>query len=582
MYHFKNPGELKGTISNLNAFLHRDLNSGFSTKWSGLWTPSQKLLDYYSYRINGIWLDTERLQAVDYGDEITYYFETDSLEIKETISMPDNLSGLKSRLQITNKKKEKKAVHIGLEAGIDIRNKTEDIGPEDYGVEISDTVKASSKEVEIIIDSDRELLTSGEPYIRDHFPGERQKCLVPGEISSRMELGPEETAEAEFRFYSGESTEIEINNHGSKLEGDLGRSFTCSIDSMLNLMYDREGLGLIAGHPWFQNYWARDSFWTLLGLIDAGYFEEAEKILENFATNGLPGKIELNGENPAETREDTYPLFIIAADKLRRHHEISDTIREGMEQAFNQLETKDGVVKHDPSGTWMDTLTREQAVDVQALWLKASEIMGENRNLEKGLEKFKSPDYMKDHLGENPPATINPAVGLMYGYFDEEVLSKINAEFSSRHGARTRAVTDPGYESAGYHTGSAWGLTTCWAAAANFQHGKAVEGLNFLNKLEKHLDSGQPGALPELVDSENGENLGCVEQAWSAGMMVHVIDSYLLGIEVTEDKVIIDPCKEYSGKRLQKRVGDEYIDFSVENGEVEILNDPEIDRELIT
>lgn len=581
MYHFKNPGNLKATISNLDAFLHRDLDTGFSTKWSGLWTPTYKLLDYYAYRVNGIWLNSENLEAVDYSDKITYYFETESLKITETISMPEQFPGMKSSLEIENKKDEIKAVQVGLEAGVDIRSKKQDIGPENYEIKYSNKIKVVG-ERELLIESDRELLTSGESYVNEHFPVEQQKCVIPRDISVRLELNPGETETVEFKFSSSKSSKQTIKQNDSRLEGRLDRCFNASVESMLNLIYDRKGLGIIAGHPWFQNYWARDTFWTVLGLIDAGYFEEAEEILENFAEKSLPGKINLDSENEHSARADTYPLFIIAADKLKRHYKISSTLENAMVKAFQQLKLMDGVVQHSPDGTWMDTLDRESAVDIQVLWLKASEIIGEKTSeLEKGLERFKSEDYILDNLGENPAHTINPAVGLMHSYFSSKHLSKINAEFSSRYGARTRSMTDPGYEASGYHTGSCWGLTTCWAAAANFKHGKNVEGLNFLEKLAAQLDQGQPGALPEILDSESGENLGCVEQAWSAGMLVHVVDSYLLGIKVTEDKVEIDPCENYTGKRLQKRVGNNFIDFKVEDGEAEILNDPGLDRELI-
>lgn len=545
--------------------------------------PSYKILDYYSYRVNGIWLDSEHLEAVDYGEKMTFYFETGSLHIEEEITAPEGFPGIKSELKVKNKLNEKKAVQIALEAGIDIREKNQDIGEDDYTVERNSSRVKISGEKEVKITSDRELFNSGEAYVKEHFPGERQKCLVPGEIDARIELGPEEKSEVEFRFTSGQASEHHIESRENRLEGGLRRSFEASAMSMENLIYDRDGLGIIAGHPWFQNYWARDTLWTLLGMIDAGYFEETEKILENFVEKGLPGKINLNNEDEEEGRIDTYPLFIIAADKLRRHYNITKTIEEGIEEAFKHLETENNVVQHDPEGTWMDTLERPEAVDVQALWLKAAEIKGKKTSeLRKGLEKFQEGDYIRDHLGDNPPHTINPSIALMYGYLDESNLSKINAEFSSRFGARTRSVTDPGYDSSGYHTGSVWGLTSCWAAAANFKHGKTVEGLNFLENFSDFLDKDQPGALPELVDSENGRNLGCVEQAWSAGMFIHAIDSYLLGIEVDEEKVEIDPCENYSGKRLNKRVGDSYLDIKVEDGKAEILNDPDLEREVLT
>ncbi len=584
MYHFQNPSDKVGTISNLDAFLHRGLNTGFKTKWSGLWTPSYKLLDYYAYKVNGIWLDQESLEAVDYGEEITFYFEKDSLSIKETIKMPENLSGMESKLEIKNKHGSVKAVNIGLEAGVDIREKSDDIPESSYSVKRTQNSIKISQDRELVISSNQKLLNKDEPFKKTHYPVEKQECLIPGDISARIEIEPHSTEEVVFRFESGEASTHKISNRSQLLEGKQDRTFNAAIKSTENLVYNSEGLGVIAGHPWFQSYWARDTFWTLFGLIDAGYFEESKKILENFADRDLPGKINLAGEDEPNGRIDTFPLYIIAADKLKRHYKISSKIEEGMSQAFEQLELDNDVVVHDPDGTWMDTLERDKAVDVQSLWLEAAKIMDrpEVEQLESGLEKFEEENYIRDTLGKDSPHTINPAVGLMFDQFSEKYLSKINAEFSSRFGARTRSITDPGYDSSGYHTGSSWGLTTCWAAMANFRHGKTIEGLNFLENLSSFLDDGQPGALPEVVDSENGENLGCMEQAWSSGLFIHAIDSYLLGIEVTKEKIEINPGGEFTGKRTNKRVGDKYVDIKFEDGEAEIVDKSKLDRDVIT
>jgi len=256
-----------------------------------------------------------------------------------------------------------------------------------------------------------------------------------------------------------------------------------------------------------------------------------------------------------------------------------------MHEAVENLELEDGLVKHEPEATWMDTLERPRAVDLQSLWLRACEIMDDSdtRELEEGLKKFKQDDYMKDHLGERDPATINPAVPLMFGQIEdgraERYLEKINALFSSRYGTRTRSMADEGYNSSGYHRGSVWGLTTAWATAANLRYGKEKQGVNLLEKMTQLLDRNQLGALPEVVDAETGELLGCPEQAWSAGMFIHVVDSYLLGIEAREDHVEIDPL-EVTCERKGKKVHGEEIDMRVEDGDVKILNDPELDIRL--
>ncbi len=575
-----------GIISNLHGFVNRHLDTGFKSKWSGFWVPPHKFLDYYSVKINGLWLGPESLKATEYGDSFIFHHETDSLEIEERVSTPDGLPGFRLELELFNKTDQPKAVQTVLEAGVDIRSKSQDLGPRKYGLEKGkNRLTVANEDRKLMISSDQEFEVSGDRYTRVHHPGDKQRCFVPGELKFRHEIDPGVTKKLEIEFTTssagfGELVSLDQNLHGEK----LGHSFGASVDSMKNLVYNRKGRGIIAGHPWFQSYWARDTFWTLLGLVDAGYFELSERILTNFAEKGLPGKIDLDsGESEEVPRSDTAPLFIIAADKLERHYGLTEELGQAQRDAMKRLETEDGVVQHPEDGTWMDTLDRTPAVDIQSLWLEAARIMGSEKQqeLERGLEKFKKTEYMKDFLDSEAPRTINPAIPVMFGQVTdaeaEKYLGKINAEFSSRYGARTRSMADPGYKAYGYHTGSVWGLTTGWAAAANLRHGKQKQGINFLEKMTQFVDRDQVGAFPEVVNSETGELIGCPEQAWSAGMFVHVIDSYLLGIDVEGKQVSIRPARNLSIERAGKRIGEERMDLKVENGEVEILNDPELE-----
>ncbi len=578
----ENLHQQNGISSNLHGFLNRYLDTGFKSKWSGYWSPPYKFLDYYAVKINGIWLNPNSLEATEYGGNFTFHHETDSLEITERIETPDSLPGFKLQLEIENRTDKKKAVHTVLEPGIDIRKVDEDIGPEDYQLEEGkDRLTVSNSEGKLMITSSDFEREDG-AYIKEHFPRERQRCFIPGQLVFRREVEAEETEIIEIEFTTSNASFRSIESIDQDLKHSLGRTFNSSIDSMESLIYDKNGLGIIAGHPWFQSYWARDTFWTVLGLIDAGYFEISHEILHNFAEKGVPGKINLNGEDEQLERSDTEPLFIIAADKLQRHFKINDQIENAMEDAMAELELDGKIVEHSKDGTWMDTLERDKAVDIQSLWLEAARIMNDNRTekLKEGLKKFKADDHIRDEL-EGGSETINPAIPLIFGQISSEVvekqLEKINGEFSSRFGARTRSAVDPGYKSDGYHTGSTWGLTTCWAAAANFRHGNSQQGKNFLQKMELFLDRDQPGALPEVADSESGELLGCPEQAWSAGLFVHAVDTYLLGIKVEEDYVEIDPCDGVNAERLGKRIRGEKLDLEIKDGEVKLLNDPDLD-----
>lgn len=574
--------QYSGISSNLHGFLNRYLDTGFKSKWSGYWSPPYKFLDYYAIKINGIWLNPNSLEATEYGDNFIFHHETDSLTVTEKVETPDSLPGFKLRLEIKNKTEEKKAVHTVLEPGVDIRKVDEDIGPEDYQLEEGkDRLTVTNSEGKLMITSS-EFEKENSSYKKEHFPGERQKCFIPGQLVFRKEVAAGEKEIIEIEFTTSNASFRSIDSIDQDLKNPLGRTFNSSIDSMENLIYDKNGLGIIAGHPWFQSYWARDTFWTVLGLIDAGYFELSHEILHNFAEKGIPGKINLEGEDEQLQRSDKEPLFIIAADKLRRHYRVSKEIEDAMESAMSELEIDENIVEHSKTGTWMDTIERQKAVDIQSLWLEAARIMNDDRKekLKEGIKQFEDNDHIRDEV-ERGSETINTAIPLIYDQINSEIsgkqLEKINGEFSSRFGARTRSAVDPGYKSDGYHTGSTWGLTTAWAAAANFRHGKTQQGKNFLQKMELFLDRDQPGALPEVADSESGDLLGCPEQAWSAGLFVHVVDTYLLGIKVKKDCVEIDPCEGLNAERLGKRIRDEKLDLEIKDGEVNIMNDPDLD-----
>lgn len=523
--------KLSGAISDADGFLHRYLDTGFKTKWTGFWIPPYKYLDYYSLKINGVWLNRDTLQYVEYGDRMIFHHELDTLDVKETVRLLEDGAGFRCSLEIENLSDEPTAVRVALEAGVDIRSKDEDLGPDGYGVE------KDGRKIEVA-HGDRYLKIEGgdiegESYVKEHKPGERQRCLVPGEIVDKLELKSGKELETAFRFSTDQESHEAIPEFEKNYGGKREYLYKRCLESMENLSYRRNGAGIVAGHPWFQSYWARDALWTVLGLVDAGQEEVAEEILENYAERDLPGKIDLENGAEEKAREDTYPLFVIASEKLGEEKELSDELEDACEEAMDELELEDNVVVHGPDATWMDTLERSPAVEMQSLWLEAANLRDDPRKekLEKGLQRFCSDDIMEDSLEEDSARAVNFAVPLMFGHLEQEraekYLETLNAEFTSKYGARTRSATDPGYDSQGYHTGSVWGLTTCWAAAANARYGKNREALNLLDRFSGFLERDQPGALPEVVDAETGELLGCPEQAWSAGLTVHVLESYI-------------------------------------------------------
>ena len=568
--------EFQGTVSNMHGFVNRFLDTGFKTKWSGFWVPPYKFLDYYALEVNGTWLNGETLEKVDYGENMVFHHRTDCLSVKEIVSSPSDLPGFRVSLVVMNRTDGPKAVHTVLETGVDIRHKSNDVPDRSYTME-KDRRKAivSSGDRHIRIGADRNIEYSGEPHVKEHFPGTRQVCFVPGKMGLKAEIGPEDSERIVIDFSTSDPRYGEIEEMDNEVELDIiGRSFDAAEDSLLNLVYDRKGKGIIAGHPWFQEYWSRDMFWSLLGLIDAGYFEIAHDILDNYASQqNFPNKILLEDEHGGYLGDDVPPLFIIAADKLKKFYSISESTEAKMKEAMEDLEIHDDVtVIHSGKGTWMDTLEREKSVEIQSLWLEAAKRMGSQRKiaLSKGLDKFVREGWIEDFSGSDS-RTVNGVVPLMFGHLEEdEVLDNMNRELITEYGAATLSKEAEDYNPAGYHTGSTWGLSTCWLASANLEMGRTDRGMDLLYRMSEKLDEDQPGAFPEVVNSETGENLGCTEQAWSAGMFINAVDSYLFGIHVDDGELKADPADGFTGTRKHKRFGDEFYTVRVEEGDAMI------------
>jgi glycogen debranching enzyme len=582
-YSFRNPGERVGCVTGSDELLYRRLDSNYSTKWTGLWIPPYKYMDYHAFRVNGEWLGSGNLDGVEYGDVMRLHWELESLSVTEQVSPAEEFAGFRIELTVENTSEGPKAVRTGLELGVDIREKSEDLGPKEYVLERkSDLIRVKTGTRYLEIEPNDSFSIENDSYLKEHFPGEKQRCFVPGELGFKWDLDPGESFDLELKLRTDqEETPLDSRDLKNRYSGPFDQEFAEGIDSLLNLSYGRNDTGILAGHPWFQSYWARDTFWSLLGLIDAGEFELTHEMLKNFAERGLPGRIFLEGESDSHARSDTYPLFVIAAKKLERNWKIGETVEKGIEDAMDHLEMDGDLVDHPGEGTWMDTLERSPAVDLQSLWLEAAKLTGYKResSLRNGLEEFVNEQFIEDSLEEGSARTVNIAVPLMFGHIEEEkalnALEKLNGEFSSRYGARTRSVADPGYDSSGYHTGSAWGLTTGWAACANFQYGNFVQGKNFLERLARTARMTQPGGFPEVLDAETGEILGCTEQAWSAAFMVHAIDSYMLGIQAKQD-ISAEPFDEVECER-SKRIGDEVVSLEFNNGEFKVLDREEID-----
>ncbi len=139
-------------------------------------------------------------------------------------------------------------------------------------------------------------------------------------------------------------------------------------------------------------------------------------------------------------------------------------------------------------------------------------------------------------------------------------------DFTTPHGVRMCARSDPGYNPKSYHGGAVWPLYTGWVSWAEFIAGRPDEGfahwLSNVRLMHRHA----PGAWPEVLHGEEARSIGVTpDQAWSTAMVVSPLVYGMLGVEPDAPRHRIrlrpQPPREWDRFSVRNlRVGDAHID----------------------
>ncbi len=302
------------------------------------------------------------------------------------------------------------------------------------------------------------------------------------------------------------------------VKGPLGRTLTAAADQFL--VSRGEGMSVIAGYPWFED-WGRDSMISLPGLcLATGRPEDAEKILDVWtaasAGGGTPLRFSDGDGRPAEPAVDAGLWLVWAvqqyfkstrdAGAVRRWapvlRGIVDAIEKGDRRGVHM--DKDGLVSLPPEAaalTWMDarvdgtpvTPRAGKPVEIQALWYNALEFLAELdlklKQPSRGYEKLAAiargsfnvkfwnerEAYPFDRLeGREKDPSIRPnallAASLPYEILDasrfRDLVDRAERDLLTPVGLRTLAPVDAAYRGRhggppaerdrAYHQGTAW------------------------------------------------------------------------------------------------------------------------------
>ena len=343
---------------------------------------------------------------------------------------------------------------------------------------------------------------------------------------------------------------------------------------------------VIAGYHWFTD-WGRDTMISLEGLtITTGRTLEAGYILRTFAhyvRHGLIPNMFPDGrkEGLYHTADATLWFFHALGRYLDATGDrttltmLLPTLRDIVEHHlrgtdFNiHVDAEDGLLCQGKEGyqlTWMDakmgdwvvTPRRGKAVEINALWFNALELLAgwlgevgdeQAANLYAGHaaraqrafnERFWYHDggYLYDVIDgpEGDDNSIRPnqvfAISLEHPVLQRDrwpaVLEVVEKELFTPVGLRSLSPNDPDYKKnyhgdlktrdAAYHQGTVWAwligpFIDAWLKLHPNEREKAR---SFLNAFPEHLNEAGIGTISEVFDAEEPHTpRGCIAQAWS-------------------------------------------------------------------
>ncbi|MFH0860281.1 MAG: amylo-alpha-1,6-glucosidase [Candidatus Altiarchaeota archaeon] len=318
---------------------------------------------------------------------------------------------------------------------------------------------------------------------------------------------------------------------------------------------------VVAGYHWFGE-WGRDAMISLPGLtLVRGRIDDARLILEHFLGRVHDGRIMTESESGTPVYRD-YDSSLWLFDSIMQYIKYAgpDMGRELLRKHWARLSdlmqyyssiSENGLIMHD-SGTWMDTLRRDDAVEVQALWYNAlkafekfstlaqldntlptAEIIGDFEST--FLREYWNGSHLMDCIGVD---SFRPnqlmALSLDYTCVDKSraksILSAVEKRLLTPFGLRTLSSDDSSYcgsysggvrqREEAYHNGTVWPWLLGPYVRASVRYGGKAASRRARKLLEDFFDRalsvGALGSINEIFDGDAPHlPRGCISQAWS-------------------------------------------------------------------
>jgi len=151
-------------LSKNGFFLFRFANGVFGSKWCGIWDLDKKLIEYFAFKVGGVWLSPLNFKRFVYdGVQALHEYEIEMGKIVEKVCLDEGSVMVELRTP--------KKVEIEVEVGVNIRKRCENVHRRTYTlVSGEDRVRVMNEigVVEIGVEKGNFI---PEPRREVHFPG---------------------------------------------------------------------------------------------------------------------------------------------------------------------------------------------------------------------------------------------------------------------------------------------------------------------------------------------------------------------------------------------------------------------------
>jgi len=436
-------------------------------------------------------------------------------------------------------------------------------------------------------------------YSKEYERGEEscEDSYCPGNFSIKIPPAEKENFKIIFVGYETEGDTKKIFDEICKtkildeekiLTDHKGKNIVALILNTNSFIIDHNSRkSVIAGYHWFGE-WSRDAMIALPGLaLITGKYEIAESIIEYFLNYVKDGRIPTEFQNGQPGYNDIdSSLWLI--DRVYQYMKYAgiDKGKEFLSKHWSTLKDiiknyaimeKNGLIFH-KSGTWMDTLERSNAVEIQGLWYNSLRIMEKLSRImndpltdidiktsiskfEKNfMNKFWNRNYLRDCLGDD---TLRPnqiiVLSLDYNIVDNErgikILDIVKKELLTPFGLRTLNRVDSRYKGVyvgnpherelAYHNGTVWP----WLLGPYIKSCVKFYGENYRDSIgrildplfEQHIREAGLCTISEIFDGDPPHTpRGCISQAWSVAELLRAYFEDILGKRPTYERILMD------------------------------------------